>query len=156
VFHRETEVAQHERLHGRFGTRAVLDHYLELLARKPGALARSLPLAQERDRGHWPQAFDDLWGLLREKLGRSEADRQMVDVLMLARELGPARVQLAVRGALAAGAIDGRAVAVLARQTSSPAPVGRLELDARLAEHDRPEPDLSDYDALLNAAQGVR
>ena len=44
----------------------------------------------------------------------------MVDVLMLARELGAARLQLAVRGALAAGAIDGRAVAVLARQTSSP------------------------------------
>jgi transposase len=156
VFHREQEVARHERLHGKFGTRAILDHYLELLARKPGGLARSLALAQERDRGHWPEPFDDLWGLLREKLGRSEADRQMVDVLMLARELGPARVQLAVRGALAAGAIDGRAVAVLARQTSSPAPVGRLELDARLAEHDRPEPDLADYDRLLDAARGSR
>ena len=44
----------HERLHGKYGTRAMLDHYLELLARKPGGLARSLPLAQERDRGNWP------------------------------------------------------------------------------------------------------
>jgi transposase len=156
VFHREKEVARHERLHGKFGTRARLEHYLELLARKPGALARSLPLAQERDRGHWPEPFDDLWGLLREKVGRSEADRQMVDVLMLARELGPARVELAVRGALAAGAIDGRAVAVLARQGSSLAPVGRLALDARLAEHDRPEPDLANYDRLLDAARGRR
>jgi hypothetical protein len=156
VFHREQEVARHERLHGKYGTRAVLDHYLELLARKPGALARSLPLAQERDRGHWPQAFDDLWEQLREKVGRSEADRQMVDVLMLARELGPARVELAVRGALAAGAIDGRAVAVLARQASNPTPTGRLEVDARLAEHDRPEPDLSDYDQLIDAAGGAR
>jgi transposase len=156
VFHREREVARHERLHGKFGTRASLDHYLELLARKPGALARSLPLAQERDRGHWPEPFDDLWGLLRERIGRSEADRQMVDVLMLVRELGPARVELAVRGALAAGAIDGRAVAVLARQGSSPPPVGRLALDARLAEHDRPEPDLADYDRLLDAARGAR
>jgi hypothetical protein len=80
----------------------------------------------------------------------------MVDVLMLARELGPARVELAVRGALAAGAIDGRAVAVLARQTSSPTPVGRLEVDVRLAEHDRPEPDLAGYDRLLDAARGAR
>jgi transposase len=156
ISHRDREVASHERLHGKFGTRASLDHYLELLARKPGALARSLPLAQERDRGHWPQPFDDLWGLLREKVGSSEADRQMVDVLMLAREHGPARVELAVRGALAAGAIDGRAVAVLARQGSSPAPVAKLELDARLAEHDRPEPDLADYDQLLDAARGAR
>ena len=44
----------------------------------------------------------------------------MVDVLMLCREHGPATVELAVRGALAAGAIDGRAVAVLARRTSPP------------------------------------
>ena len=156
ISHRDREVARHERLHGKHGTRASLDHYLELLARKPGALARSLPLAQERDRGHWPQPFDDLWGLLREKLGRSAADRQMVDVLMLARELGPARVELAVRGALAAGAIDGHAVAVLARQTSSPPPAGRLELNARLAAHDRPEPDLADYDQLLDAARDAR
>jgi len=157
ISHRDREVARHERLHGKFGTRASLDHYLELLARKPGALSRSLPLAQERDRGHWPRPFDDLWGVLREKVGRSEADRQMVDVLMLAREHGPARVELAVRGALAAGAIDGRAVAVLARQSTSPTPPGRLEgLDARLAEHDRPEPNLSDYDRLLDTARGGR
>ena len=38
----------------------------------------------------------------------------MVDVLMLAREHGAERVELAVRGALTAGAHDGRAVAVLA------------------------------------------
>jgi hypothetical protein len=42
--------------------------------------------------------------------------RQMVDVLMLCRELGPDQVELAARGALAAGAHDGRAVAVLARR----------------------------------------
>jgi transposase len=154
VFHRDREVARHERLHGKYGTRAVLDHYLELLARKPGGLARSLPLAQERDRGHWPQAFDDLWTLLRGKLDASEADRQMVDVLMLVREVGSARVELAVRGALAAGAIDGRAVAVLARQTSSPTPAARLDgLDARLTAHDRPEPDLAGYDRLIGGAR---
>ena len=54
-------VARHERLHGRFGASAQLDHYLELLARKPGALARSLALAQERERGAWPACFDELW-----------------------------------------------------------------------------------------------
>jgi hypothetical protein len=157
VFHRDKEVASHERLHAKHGTRASLDHYLELLARKPGALARSLPLAQERDRGRWPEPFDDLWGQLRERVGASEADRQMVDVLMLAREHGAARVELAVRGVLAAGAIDGLAVAVLARQTdNAPAPGVTIEIDARLAEHDRPEPDLSDYDQLIVNAGGTR
>lgn len=44
-------VAVHERLHGKHQISAQLDHYLDLLARKPGALARSLALRQERDRG---------------------------------------------------------------------------------------------------------
>ena len=154
IMHSDREVARHERLHGKHGTRAVLDHYLELLVRKPGGLARSLPLAQERDRGTWPERFDELWSALRAKWGSSEADRQMVDVLMLCREHGPARVELAVRGALAAGAIDGRAVAVLARQTAPLAPVGRLDgLDARLQAHDRPEPDLAGYDRLIGGAR---
>ncbi len=156
ISHHGKEVARHERLHGKHGTRASLDHYLELLSRKPGALARSLPLAQERDRGRWPEPFDDLWRLLREKVGASEADKQMVDVLMLTREHGPARVELAVRGALAAGAIDGRAVAVLASQTNTPAPVEPIDVGARLAVHDRPEPDLSDYDRLISTAGGIR
>jgi hypothetical protein len=154
VSHRDREVARHERLHGKYGTRAVLDHYLELLARKPGGLARSLPLAQERERGTWPERFDQLWAALRERWGSSEADRQMVDVLMLCREHGPARIELAVRGVLAAGAIDGRAVAVLARRTSPTAPPARLDgLEARLTAHDRPEPDLADYDQLIGDAR---
>ena len=74
---------------------------------------------------------------------------------MLCREHGPERVQLAVRGALAAGAHDGRAVAVLARQTQPrPAPA-TLELDARLAGIGAPPPaDLADYDRLRYQGAG--
>jgi hypothetical protein len=54
-------IARHERLSGKHGTSAQLEHYLDLLARKPGALARSLALRQERDRGDWPACFDELW-----------------------------------------------------------------------------------------------
>jgi hypothetical protein len=65
-------------------------------------------------------------------------------------------VELAVRGALAAGAIDGRAVQVLARRTSStvpatPAPL--TGLDPRLTVHERPAPDLTDYDQLLGGSR---
>jgi len=119
ISHAGAVVARHERLHGKFGTGARLDHYLELLARKPGGLEHSLALAQQRERGAWPQAFDELWIALAGRYGRSEAARQMVDVLLLCREHGPDRVVLAVRGALAAGAHDGRAVAVLARRAET-------------------------------------
>src|ERR1035438_949690 len=154
ITHGGREVARHERLHGKFHTSAQLDHYLELLARKPGALEHSVALAQERDRGSWPDCFDQLWAALTGRYGRSDAARQMVDVVLLCREHGPASVELAVRGAVTAGAIDGRAVALLARriQSTASAPSGPLtDLEPRLAAHDRPAPgDLADYDQLHN------
>jgi transposase len=155
ISHAGHEVARHERLHGKFGTSAQLDHYLELLARKPGGLEHSLALAQERERGAWPAVFDELWTALTDRYGRSEAARQMVDVLMLCRDHGPERVALAVRGALAAGAHDGRAVAVLARraETLAPAPAPLADLQPRLAAHARPAPDLTDYDQLLGGSR---
>ena len=56
----------------------------------------------------------------------------MVDVLMLCREHPLARVELAVRGALTAGAVDGRAVALLARQAERPTPAAlQVEREAR-------------------------
>ena len=108
ITHRDQQVARHERLHGRFGTSAQLDHYLELLARKPGGLERSLPLAQARDRGAWPACLDELWTALTGRYGASEAARQMVDVLML----GPrarARARRAGRSRRAHGRRDRRA-----------------------------------------------
>lgn len=155
ISHAGRLVAVHERLHGRFGTSAQLDHYLELLVRKPGGLEHSLPVAQQRQRGAWPAAFDELWSALASRYGRSEAARQMIDVLLLCREHGPDRVTLAVGGALAAGAHDGGAVAILARRAHSngarPAPL--TELEPRLAAHARPAPDLADYDQLLGGTR---
>jgi transposase len=156
ISHDGRVVAVHERLHGKFGTSARLDHYLELLSRKPGALEHSLALAQERDRSAWPECMDELWAALTDRYGRSEAARQMVDVLLLCREHDPGAVQLAVRGALAAGAVDGRAVAVLARRARSTgtAPTAPLtNLEPRLAIHQRPAPDLADYDRLLGGTR---
>ena len=150
ISHRGREVARHERLHGRFATSAKLDHYLELLARKPGGLARSLPLAQERERGAWPGCFDELWRALTRRYGASEAARQMVDVLMLAREHGPA----ASSWRSAARWPPARSTAkpsLSSRRTAGPGRAARplAGLDARLAAHDRPHPDLAGYDALI-------
>lgn len=147
-------VARHERLHGKYATSAQLDHYLELLKVKPGALARSLPLRQAREQGRWPESFDALWQAIEHKVGASEAARQMVDVLLRCRELGPEAVELAARGALAAGAHDGRAVAVLARRAERPAAAPLSGLDERLAATDRPEPAIGEYNQLLDQERG--
>jgi len=145
-----TLVASHPRLRGSQLRSARLDHYLELLRDKPGALEHSLALRQEREQGRWPDCFDALWTLLKERVGASEAARQIVDVLMLCRDHDPAVVELAVRGALTAGAIDGRAVALLVDRRDRPVPE-RLELPERLARHQRPAPGLSEYDQLLDS-----
>jgi hypothetical protein len=149
VFSERRQVARHPRLYGRFQTGAQLDHYLELLRMKPGALKGSLPRRQERDRGRWPSCFDQLWAGIESRYGASEAARQMVDVLLLCREHGPERVELGVQRALAAGAHDGRAVALLAsrRERSEPEPLS--ELPARLhALAARPTPSIAEYDQL--------
>ena len=78
--------------------------------------------------------LDHYLELLKNKPGASDAARQIVDVLMLCRDHDPEIVELAVRGALAAGAIDGRAV----------------ELPDRLAQHQRPAPSLGEYNQLLD------
>ncbi|HEY8778456.1 MAG TPA: IS21 family transposase [Solirubrobacterales bacterium] len=149
ISHDRREVARHLRLHARYQTAARLDHYLELLRHKPGALKGSLPLAQERERGRWPDCFDELWQALEQRYGGSEAACQMVDVCLLCREHGPDRVELAVRGALAAGAHDGRAVALLARRSERPPQLPLFELPERLRSSERPQPTLGDYDQLL-------
>ena len=147
--HERREVARHPRLYGRFQTCARLDHYLELLRSKPGAFKGSLPLRQERERGRWPSCFDELWAGIEGRYGASEAARQMVDVCLLVREHGPGRVELAVSGAVAAGALDGRAVALLVRRRErfEPGPLrGLPERVQALAA--RPQPSTAEYDQL--------
>jgi len=68
---------------------------------------------------------------------------------MLCRDHEPATVELAVRGVLAAGAIDGRAVALLVDRKTRP-PAAAIELPGRLAQHERPAPSLGEYDQLLD------
>ena len=149
VSHDGQPVAKHDRLAGRFEVAAELDHYLDLLVHKPGALAGSVALHQQRQRGAWPDCFDELWAALTGRYGPSEAARQMVDVLLLAREHGAGHLELAVRGALAAGAIDGRAVSVLAARVERPPAAVIDDLPDRLAGLGSPEPTLDQYDQLL-------
>jgi IstB-like ATP binding protein len=62
VFDGRAEVARHERATRRGQQTLVLDHYLEVLTRKPGALAGSTALAQARAAGSFTPAHDAFWG----------------------------------------------------------------------------------------------
>ncbi len=144
-------VAVHERLQGLHGERLELDHYVELLWNKPGALDRSRPLRQLRDRGRWPACYDELLRQQRDSYGATEGTRQLLSVLLLNREILPDAVQTAVELALELGTCDASAIALPARQLTDedPPPAERLRALGQLGRYDRPVPGLGDYDTLL-------
>jgi hypothetical protein len=151
LVHEGKVIAEHERLQGKYGERLELDHYLELLHTKPGALPGARPLRQARDRGEWPASYDQLWKRLVERYGDAEGARQLIDVLLLHRTHGTDEVHQAVAMALQLGCCEAGAIAVLVRQLTTPTrptvPLGDLgELDQYGTEA---TDDMSSYDGLL-------
>jgi len=147
-------VAEHERLQGRGGQRLELDHYLELLRTKPGAMPGATPLRQARDRGGWPKAYDVLWSALNERYGEADGTRQLIDVLTMHRDHPTDDVHLAVDMAIDMGSYSADAVAFLVRgfttdQATSVAVDGLGDLD-ELGEP--PDDDHSIYDLLWKGA----
>jgi transposase len=143
-------VARHPRLHARHEIRVELDHYLPLLWNKPGALKRSLPLRQARERDEWPAAYDGLWAELRHRFDEPESVRQMLTVLMMHREAPPDEVLVAVELAMEHGCCDAGAISVLLRQLRDDERVAKpLQGLGALKCYDRPMSGLADYDQLL-------
>jgi hypothetical protein len=152
-------VARHERSYSRHQQVLDLEHYLDVLERKPGALAGSSPLKQWRERGRWPESFDRLWQSLRERHGPQSGTRAMIDLLTVGKRHGWDRLKRAVEESLALGCTDAAAVRhlvtanELSRPSSQPFPLGALEC------YDRPLPQMQEYDLLLGlgaTAEGAR
>jgi hypothetical protein len=153
VWHGGVRVARHERCHGRRQQVLDLDHYLDVLERKPGAMAGSKPLEQWRSSGRWPADYDALWWRLNERHGRQDGTRAMIGVIMLGRQFGHDRLRAAVALAVARGAYDPGAVRYLLTagelRRSSPA---AIEVGA-LRHYDRPLPTMAGYDRLLTGRE---
>lgn len=143
-------VARHERSFSRYQQVLDLEHYLDVLERKPGALAGSSPLEQWRQRGRWPESFDHLWQSLRERHGPQTGTREMIDLLTLGKRHGWERLRQAIEESLALGCTDAAAVRHLVTADEL---VRRNELLGLpgLERYDRPLPAIGDYDLLLGA-----
>ena len=153
IFHAGEQVTNWERCWEPYGQRLDLDHYLEVFRHKPQAFWRSLPLRQAQESGRWPAPYTDLFLLLKQRLGETGAAKQMVDVLLLHRRYPAEVVDQAVAGALAAGAIDGRAVAVLVRRArEGRRPLVALDVGG-LEIYQRPQPQVDAYDQLLEGGR---
>ena len=148
-------VARHERCFGRQQKVLNLEHYLDALAKKPGALAGSMPLEQWRAQGRWPASFDRFWEKLRQRRGRQDGTRAMIDVLLLGRQYGYEPVRQAVEQALELGGSDVAVIRYLLEMERGEQRVPAAALEVGwLNQYERPQPNLQDYDRLLMAGAG--
>jgi transposase len=133
----------------------VLDHYLEVLARKPGALVGSAALAQARAQGAFTGQHEAFWAQARRVHGDGAGTRALVEVLLLHRSLPAEAVTAGIDAALKVGSTNPELVAIEARrQAEAPlAPV--IPISKALARYERPTPGLDGYDSLLGQPAAV-
>ena len=170
VFDGSKLVAAHPRLAAAGAEHLELDHYLEILARKPGALAGSSALAQARASGLFTSAHDGFWAAARARHGDGAGTRALIEVLLLHRRMPPSQVIAGIQAALAAGSCSADVVAVEARKHAAAVPGGDTDTTwqalarprrsraavvtlphrpAALPPDPRPAPSVAAYDQLL-------
>lgn len=147
-----TVIAHHERSAHRGEEFYVLDHYLEVLQRKPGALLGSSALDQARRSGLFTKVHDAFWTEARRKLGDTAGTRALIEVLLLHRHLDSGFILTAMGRALEIGCVDAAVVAIEARRCDAPdqGVVVRIDTASRF---DRPAPSIEGYDELLEASK---
>lgn len=142
-----TVVARHRR--GRKGDEVLaLDHYLDVMVRKPGALPSSTALARARASGAFTVVHQRFWDQARRRLGDRDGTKALIDVLLGHRTIPADAIVAGLTAALAAGVVDAEVVLIEARRSAenSVAPVIPIGTHRGF---DRPEPTIAHYDDLL-------
>lgn len=134
---------------GRHGEEILaLDHYLEVLAIKPGAMPGATALARARAAGVFTDTHEKFWDLARRRAGDANGTRILIEVLLLHRQLPAVDVIAGITRALTVESIDPNVVAIEARRLHEHiAPV--IPIGEGLHRFDRPAPSLTRYDHLL-------
>jgi len=94
-------VARHDRAAGKYAEILVLDHYLEVLRRKPGGLPGAAALAQARAAGVVTAARQQYRDAARRRHGDAAGTRALIEVLLARRTLPAAALQAAMTTAIA-------------------------------------------------------
>ncbi len=145
-------VARHQRCYGRGHQILNLEHYLDVLEKKPGAMAGSTPLEQWRQAGRWPECLDQIWEKLEQRHGRGGGTREMISLVRAGLNDGWDRLIAAVQEALRLGVTDAAAVLhILRMPDAEERRCYQISLSQELAEFERPQPVMDEYDLLLAA-----
>jgi hypothetical protein len=149
-------VARHQRNYGRGHEILNLEHYLDVLEKKPGAMEGSTPLEQWRQAGRWPECLDRIWKKLEERYGRSGGTREMIGLVRVGLGSGWDRLVSAVEEALRLGVTDAAAVLhILHMPDAEERRRHKIALSEELAEFERPLPVMDEYDLLLTPCKEV-
>jgi len=141
-------VARHERAAGKYAEILVLDHYLEVLRYKPGALPGPGPARSLRAAGVFTAAHQGYWDAARRQHGDAAGTRALIEVLLAHRALPATALQAALTRAIEARVLDAQAVIIDARRQAGRQVAPVIPIGA-LARYDRPAPALDPYDELL-------
>ncbi|WP_405986987.1 Mu transposase domain-containing protein [Streptomyces sp. NBC_00872] len=146
VYDGRDEVARHERLIAKGGTRLELDHYLEALVRKPGALPGATALDQARSAGRFTPVYDAWWDAAVKAHGERDGTRALIEVLLLGRHLPHEHLVTGLAAALKTDALTADAVALEARKAA----------DADTAPAEAPEPSAGNRNSIAPLPAAVR
>lgn len=146
-------VAVHARLVAKGAEALVLDHYLEVLKIKPGALLGATALARARASGAFSVDHQHYWDAARRRLGDQAGTRALIEVLLAHRSLPADAIRHALRACDAIDAIDPDVVIVEARRAASTHTAAVVPIGEALARYDRPPPTIDHYDELLKEAR---
>ena len=133
VFDGARQVAVHARATMRGAEVLTLDHYLEVLTRKPGALPGATALSQARAAGTFTATDDAFWAAARTAARSNDRDsnrgdgsdgdaagtRALIEVLLLHRTLPTDAVVAGMRAALTLGTPNPELVTVEARRAAA-------------------------------------
>src|SRR5579862_199317 len=133
-------VATHPRNYGHSRQVLDLEHYLDVLERKPGAMAGSTPLEQWRKAGRWPVCMDLMLAQLERRHGKSKGTREMIELVRAGLSGGWQRLVSAVEEALRLGVSDAAAVMhILHMPDAEQRKRYAIALSEELAQFERPQ-----------------
>lgn len=158
IVHNNKRVAQHQRCYGRGHEILDLEHYLDVLEHKPGAMAGSKPLEQWRKAGRWPECLDQMWRRLEQRHGRGKGTKQMICLVRAGLAHGWEKLIAAVEEALRLEVSDEAAVIhILNMPDAEQRRQYAIALAEELRAFERPMPEMNEYDLLLsNPVGGVQ
>ena len=96
----------------------TLDHYLEVLAVKPGAMRNATALARARSSEAFTQTHERFRDLARRRLGERPVTKALIEVLLAHRTMPATAVIAGMDAGMAVGSVDPAVVTIEARKAA--------------------------------------